>query len=74
MEPPLLEVEDVRPVDEQGDAEVWGIPKALTQYIFHFLTKNSFCSYGGFPKAKNAPSRTPGDCFSMPIRAEKLGW
>jgi len=34
---PYLEVEDVRPVDEQGDAEVWGIPEALTQYIFQFL-------------------------------------
>jgi hypothetical protein len=34
-----VEVEDVRPVDEQGDAEFWGIPEALTQYIFQFLTK-----------------------------------
>ena len=25
---PYLEVEDVRPVDEQGDEEVWGIPEA----------------------------------------------
>ena len=32
---PYLEVEDVRPVDEQGDAEFWGIPEAL---IFQFLT------------------------------------
>jgi hypothetical protein len=38
---PYLEVEDVRPIDEQGDAEVWGIPEALTQYIFQFLTKKN---------------------------------
>ncbi len=24
-----LEVDDVRPVGEQGDAEVWGVPEAL---------------------------------------------
>ena len=64
-----LEVEDVRPVDEQGDAEVWRVPEALNQYIFQFLTKILFCSYGGFPKVQNAPSRTLGDCFSMPIRS-----
>ena len=40
---PYLEVEDVRPVDEQGDAGgVWGIPGALTLYIFQFLTKKNF--------------------------------
>ena len=39
---PYLEAEDVRPVDEQGDAEVWGVPEALNQYICQFLTKNFF--------------------------------
>jgi hypothetical protein len=67
---PNLEVEDVRPVDEQGDADFWGIPEALTQHIFQFLTNKKLCPYGGFPKAQNAPSRTPGDCFSMPIRSD----
>ena len=67
---PYLEVEDVRPVDEQGDAEFWGIPEALTQYIFQFLTEKKLCSYGGFPNAQNAPSKTPEDCFSMPIRSD----
>ena len=67
---PYLEVEDVRPVDEQGDAEVWGVPEALNQYIFQFLTKILFCSYGGFPKVQNTLSRNPGDCFSMPIRSD----
>ena len=66
---PYLEVEGVRLVDEQGDAEVWGIPEALTTYIFQFLANKSFCSYGGVPKAQNAPSRTPGDCFLMTIRS-----
>jgi hypothetical protein len=36
-----VEVEDARPVDEQGDAEFWGIPEALTQYIFQFLVKKN---------------------------------
>jgi hypothetical protein len=66
---PYLEVEDIRPVDEQGDAEVWGIPEASTQYIFQFI-KEFFGSYGEFSKAQNAPSRDPGDCFSMPIRSD----
>ncbi len=39
---PYLEVEGVRLVDEQGDAEVWGIPEALTTYIYQFLAKKSF--------------------------------
>ncbi len=67
---PYLKVEDVRPVDEQGDVEVWGVPEALNQYIFQFLTaKKFFCSYRGFPKVQNAASRTPGVCFLMPIRS-----
>ena len=66
-----LEVEDVRQGEEQGHADLWGIPEALTQYIFQFLTKKNLCSFGGFPEAQKAPSRIPGDCFSTPIRS---GW
>ncbi len=38
-----LEVEDVRPGEEQGQADLWGIPEALTQYIFQFL-KDDICA------------------------------
>ena len=38
--------------------------------IFFNFSKIFFCSYGGFPKAQNAPSRIPGDCFLMPIRSD----
>ena len=37
-----VEVEDVRPVDEQGDAEFWGIPEALTAYQLWALMSAHF--------------------------------
>ena len=37
-----LEVEDVRPGDEQGNTDLWGIPEILLQNIFQFLTKKNF--------------------------------
>ncbi len=39
-----IEVDDVRPDNEpvQGHTDLWGIPEALTQHIFQFLSKNFF--------------------------------
>ena len=36
-----LEVEDVRPGEEQGQTDLWGIPEALIQHIFQFLSKKN---------------------------------
>jgi len=68
-----LEVEDVRPGKEQGQTDLWGIPEALTQYIFQFLTKKNFMLFRRIPGAQKAPSRIPGDCFLTPIRSSWAG-
>ena len=60
---PYLEVEDVRPVDEQGDAGVWGIPEALTQHIFQFLTKIFFALMEGFQRRKTRRRELQGTAF-----------
>ena len=61
---PNLEVEDVRPVDEQGDAEFWGIPEALTQHIFQFLSKKNFMLFRRVSRsAKRAVDNSKGLLF-----------
>ena len=68
---PYLEVEDVRPVDEQGVVEVWGIPELLTKYIFQFLTNKVFLLLRRVSKAKRAVENSRGLLFDA--YQERLG-
>ncbi len=60
---PYLGVEDVRPIDEQGDAEVWGVPEALNQYIFQFLSNIFFALTEGFLRRKMLRRELQGTAF-----------
>ena len=61
-----LEVEDVRPDDEpeQGHTDLWGIPEALTQHIFQFLSKKDFMLFRRVSRsAKSATDNSKGLLF-----------
>ena len=62
---PFLEVEDVRPGKEQGQTDLWGIPEALTQHIFQFLSKKKFMLFRRVSKsAKSAVDNSRGLLFN----------
>ena len=67
-----LEVEDVRPGKEQGQTDLWGIPEALTQHIFQFLSKKNFMLFWRvYRSAKSAVNNSRGLLFNA--YQERLG-